>query len=66
VDITTIGPDEIRSLISMDDAIVAVREGFLALHRGQFEMPPARLYEKASSWSCRPTIAPPGRQCSRP
>ena len=26
MDIITIGPDEIRSLISMDDAIVAVRE----------------------------------------
>jgi len=29
----------IRSLVSMDDAIVAVRERFLALHRGEFEMP---------------------------
>jgi ornithine cyclodeaminase/alanine dehydrogenase-like protein (mu-crystallin family) len=39
MDITTVGPDEVRSLVSMDDAIVAVREGFLALHRGEFEMP---------------------------
>ena len=39
MDVTIVGPDEVRSLISMDDAIVAVREGFLALHRGEFEMP---------------------------
>ena len=39
MDITTVGPDEVRSMISMDDAIVAVREGLLALHRGEFEMP---------------------------
>jgi ornithine cyclodeaminase/alanine dehydrogenase-like protein (mu-crystallin family) len=39
MDVTTIGPEEVRSLVSMDDAIVAVRDGFLALHRGEFEMP---------------------------
>jgi ornithine cyclodeaminase/alanine dehydrogenase-like protein (mu-crystallin family) len=39
MDVTTVGPDEVRALISMDEAIVAVREGFLALHRGEFEMP---------------------------
>ena len=39
MDLTTIRSDEVRSPISIDDAIVAVREGFLALHRGEFEMP---------------------------
>ncbi len=35
----TLGPDEIRSAVSMPAAIAAVRNGFLALHRGEFEMP---------------------------
>jgi ornithine cyclodeaminase/alanine dehydrogenase-like protein (mu-crystallin family) len=39
MDVTTVGPDEVRSLISMEDAIQAVRDGFLALGRGEFEMP---------------------------
>ncbi|MEQ3550227.1 ornithine cyclodeaminase family protein [Pseudonocardia nematodicida] len=39
MEITTMGPAEIRELISMRDAVDAVREGFLALHRGEFEMP---------------------------
>lgn len=39
MDITTVGPEKVRSLISMTDAIRAVREGFLALGRDEFEMP---------------------------
>ncbi len=39
MDVITVGPDEVRSLISMTDAIEAVREGFLALGRDEFEMP---------------------------
>lgn len=39
MDVITVGPEEVRSLVSMQDAIQAVREGFLALGRGEFEMP---------------------------
>ncbi|AGM06602.1 ornithine cyclodeaminase family protein [Amycolatopsis keratiniphila] len=39
MDVVTLGPDEIRSAVSMPAAIAAVRNGFLALHRGEFEMP---------------------------
>lgn len=39
MDVTTVGPEDVRSLLSMTDAIQAVREGFLALGRDEFEMP---------------------------
>ncbi|UMP04789.1 ornithine cyclodeaminase family protein [Amycolatopsis sp. EV170708-02-1] len=39
MDVVTLGPDEIRSAVSMSAAIATVRNGFLALHRGEFEMP---------------------------
>lgn len=39
MDITRMGPEEIRSAVPMADAVAAVRDGFLALHRGEFEMP---------------------------
>ncbi|MFJ8912693.1 ornithine cyclodeaminase family protein [Amycolatopsis sp. NPDC102389] len=39
MDVVTLGPDEIRSAVSMPAAIDAVRNGFLALRRGEFEMP---------------------------
>jgi ornithine cyclodeaminase/alanine dehydrogenase-like protein (mu-crystallin family) len=39
MDVTTVGPNEIRSLISVSDAIPAVRDAFIELHRGEFEMP---------------------------
>ncbi|ONF68761.1 ornithine cyclodeaminase family protein [Amycolatopsis keratiniphila] len=39
MDVLTLGPDEIRAAVSMPAAIAAVRNGFLALHRGEFEMP---------------------------
>ena len=39
MDAITVGPKEIRSAVSMRDAIDAVREGFRALYRGEFEMP---------------------------
>ena len=39
MDVVTVGPEEVRSLISMPEAIQAVRDGFLALGRGEFEMP---------------------------
>ncbi|OXM45659.1 ornithine cyclodeaminase family protein [Amycolatopsis alba] len=39
MDVVTVGPEEIRSAVSMPAAIDAVREGFLALRRGEFEMP---------------------------
>ncbi|WP_394361146.1 ornithine cyclodeaminase family protein [Amycolatopsis sp. SB7-3] len=39
MDVVTFGPDEIRSAVSMPAAIDAVRNGFLALRRGEFEMP---------------------------
>ncbi|MGK4591396.1 ornithine cyclodeaminase family protein [Amycolatopsis sp. w19] len=39
MDVVTFGPDEIRSAVSMPAAINAVRDGVLALHRGEFEMP---------------------------
>lgn len=34
-----IGADEIRELVPMPDAVAAVREAFLALHAGEFELP---------------------------
>ncbi|WP_410579323.1 ornithine cyclodeaminase family protein [Amycolatopsis sp. lyj-108] len=39
MDVVTLGPEEIRSAVSMSAAIDAVRNGFLALRRGEFEMP---------------------------
>ncbi len=39
MEVITVGPEQVRSLVSMQDAIQAVREGFLALGRGEFEMP---------------------------
>ncbi|MGY6652914.1 ornithine cyclodeaminase family protein [Amycolatopsis sp. TRM77291] len=39
MDVVTLGPEEIRAAVSMPDAIDAVRNGFLALRRGEFEMP---------------------------
>lgn len=39
MDVVTIGPNDIRSAVSMPDAIKAVRESFLSLARGEFEMP---------------------------
>ena len=39
MNVVTIGPKEVRSIVSMPDAIEAVRNGFLALARGEFEMP---------------------------
>ncbi|MFK0297144.1 ornithine cyclodeaminase family protein [Streptomyces sp. NPDC090442] len=39
MDVVTIGPKEIRSIVSMPDAMQAVRDSFLALARGEFEMP---------------------------
>ncbi|MFI9450634.1 ornithine cyclodeaminase family protein [Amycolatopsis sp. NPDC052450] len=39
MDVVTLGPEEIRSAVSMPAAIDAVRNGFLALRRGEFEMP---------------------------
>ncbi|WP_335938885.1 ornithine cyclodeaminase family protein [Streptomyces sp. PTD5-9] len=39
MDVVTIGPREIRSVVSMPDAMRAVRDGFVDLTRGAFEMP---------------------------
>ncbi|MEV7548297.1 ornithine cyclodeaminase family protein [Amycolatopsis sp. NPDC089917] len=39
MDVVTVGPEEIRSAVPMSAAIDAVRNGFLALRRGEFEMP---------------------------
>ncbi|MFK0246908.1 ornithine cyclodeaminase family protein [Amycolatopsis azurea] len=39
MDVVTVGPEEIRSAVSMPAAIDVVRNGFLALRRGEFEMP---------------------------
>jgi ornithine cyclodeaminase len=35
----TVGPDEVRQQVSMGEAIAAVRDAFVALARGDFEMP---------------------------
>lgn len=35
----TVGPDEVRQQVSMGEAIEAVRDAFVALARGDFEMP---------------------------
>ena len=39
MDLVTVGPERIRELVGMPEAIDAIREGFLALGRGEFEMP---------------------------
>jgi ornithine cyclodeaminase len=39
VDVVTVGPGELRAAVPMPAAMRAVREGFLALARGEFEMP---------------------------
>ncbi|MFC3454899.1 ornithine cyclodeaminase family protein [Amycolatopsis speibonae] len=39
MEVVTVGPEEIRAAVPMADAIDAVRNGFLALRRGEFEMP---------------------------
>jgi ornithine cyclodeaminase len=39
VDVVTLGPREVRSAVPMPAAMDAVRDGFLALARGEFEMP---------------------------
>jgi ornithine cyclodeaminase len=37
--VVTIGPEEVRAAVSMPAAMQAVRESFLALARGEFELP---------------------------
>ena len=39
MDVVTVGPQEVRAALPMPAAMRAVREGFLALARGEFEMP---------------------------
>jgi ornithine cyclodeaminase/alanine dehydrogenase-like protein (mu-crystallin family) len=39
VQVVTIGPDEVRAAIPMPAAMQAVRDSFLALSRGEFELP---------------------------
>jgi ornithine cyclodeaminase len=39
MDVVTVGPQAVRAALPMPDAMRAVREGFLALARGEFEMP---------------------------
>ena len=39
MDVVTVGPREVRSAVPMPAAMRAVREAFLALARGEFEMP---------------------------
>jgi ornithine cyclodeaminase len=38
--VVTIGPEEVRAAVSMPAAMQAVRDSFLALARGEFELPP--------------------------
>jgi ornithine cyclodeaminase len=39
VQVVTIGPEEVRAAVPMPAAMQAVRDGFLALARGEFELP---------------------------
>lgn len=39
MDTITVGPEQVRSLVPMAEAIAAIRDGFIALARGEFEMP---------------------------
>jgi ornithine cyclodeaminase len=39
VDVVTLGPEEVRAAVPMPAAMAAVRDGFIALARGEFELP---------------------------